>query len=237
MRRHWLLIVIVVVVVVVAAVVGVILVVASKEEKPHWAGAVASDGPFSSVSATWTQPAVVKPVRPGSENSFWVGLDGADTPTVEQLGTQVIVGSDGTARYSAWWEMYPKATVVIRDFPVKPGDVITASVTNDEGRFTLAMENKTTGKKFSTVQQGDVTKSKTAEIVLEQPSYRDGGKIDLESYAACGPVHFTDCSVDGKPIASVSPKWLVLTGKDGAVLAKASALESGGTAFVVAGPE
>ena len=238
MKRRWILIVIAAVVAA-AAVVGVIVVLSSRDDGPHWAGAVATSGPFSSVSATWSQPAVMTPVTAGSENSFWVGLDGYNSgDTLEQLGTQVIVGSDGAVRYSAWWEMYPKGTVVIPDFPVKPGDVITASVTNHGGgRFTLAMENKTTGKKFSTVQRNGVTQSKTAEVVVEQPSDRTGSKIGLMSFAACEPVHFTDCLIDGKPIAAASPKWLKITGKDGVVLARPSAPESGGTAFEVSGSE
>jgi hypothetical protein len=242
MKRHWILIVIAVVVVAAAvaavAVATGVVTFGSGDDGPGWAGAVATGGPFSSVSATWVLPAVVKPVKPGSENSFWVGLDGYGSESVEQLGTQVIVGSDGTARYSAWWEMYPKGTVDIPDFPVKPGDVITASVTSHgDGRFTLAMENKTTGKKFSTVQHNDVTRSKSAEIVVERPSDRTGKKISLDSFAACEPVHFTDCTVDGKPIADASPKWLVIAGKDGAVLAKASAPEDGGAAFTVSRPD
>ncbi len=238
MRRRWILIVIAVVVVL-AAVVGVIVVLSSRDGGPHWAGAVATGGPFSSVSATWTQPAIVTPVQAGSENSFWVGLDGYDTgDTLEQVGTQVVVGSDGAVRYSAWWEMYPKGTKVISDFPVKPGDVITASVTNHgDGRFTLVMENKTTGKKFSTDQRNGVTQSRTAEVVVEQPSDRTGDKISLMSFAACGPVRFRDCAVDGKPIAAVTSKWLQFTGKDGVVLAKPSAPEGGGTAFAVSGTE
>ena len=238
MRWKWVLIVIAVAVVV-AAVVGVIVVLSSRDDNAHWAGAVATGGPFSSVSATWVQPAIMTPVKPGSESSFWVGLDGYNSgDALEQLGTQVIVGSDGTVRYSAWWEMYPKGTVTIPDFPVKPGDVITASVTNHgDGRFTLAMENKTTGKRFSTVQRNGVSQSRTSEIVVEQPYDRDGDKITLDSFAVCEPVLFTDCAVDGKPIAAVSPKWLVITGEDGVVLAKPSAPEDGGAAFTVSRPE
>jgi hypothetical protein len=89
----------------------------------------------------------------------------------------------------------------------------------------------------SAVQRNGVTQSKTAEVVVEQPSERTGHKIGLESFAACQPVHFTDCTVDGKPITAVSPKWLEFTGKDGVVLAKPSAPEGGGTAFAVSGSD
>jgi hypothetical protein len=239
-RRKRILIVIAVVVVVVAAiaVAGVATHVISfgggADDVP-WAGAVVTGGSHSSVSATWVQPAVTTPAKAGSQNSFWVGLDGYGTETVEQLGTQVVVGRDGTPRYSAWWEMYPKGTVGIKGFTVAPGDVITASVTNQDGRFTLAMENKTTGRKFSTVQSSDVKQSKTAEIVLEQPSVQNGKKLTRDAYAACAPVRFTACTVDGKPLESASPKWIVLKSTDGAVLATPSAPQDGGTAFAVFG--
>ncbi len=63
------------------------------------------------------------------------------------------------------------------------------------GHFTLAMDNKTTGKKSSTGQRNDVSQSRTAEVVVEQPSDKTGGKISLMSFAACESVRFTSRSV------------------------------------------
>ena len=55
----------------------------------NWSGYDDStDGPFTSVTATWVQP----PVRPAgatfTDAAFWVGLDGDNSDTVEQIGTE-----------------------------------------------------------------------------------------------------------------------------------------------------
>ena len=77
---------------------------------PNWAGYATSDGPFSSVTASWVQPQV--PESQGASEittSFWLGLDGRGSGTVEQIGTCL----DGTA----WTGMYPEPSRRI-DMPV-----------------------------------------------------------------------------------------------------------------------
>jgi hypothetical protein len=57
------------------------------------------------VSTTFTQPAV-KCSSGDQYSSFWVGLDGYSSDSVEQTGTEAdCVGK--TAEYSAWYELYP----------------------------------------------------------------------------------------------------------------------------------
>src|SRR5919107_5912322 len=73
----------------------------------NWAGYDVMGGRYTSVSATWTQPAVNCSVTPTGWSSFWVGLDGDTSGTVEQTGTEADC-SNGHAVYSGWYEMYPK---------------------------------------------------------------------------------------------------------------------------------
>src|SRR5947209_6197519 len=74
----------------------------------NWSGyAVSGFGPYTSVSSSWTQPAVDCARTPTAWSAFWVGLDGDTTNTVEQTGTEADC-SKGSAVYYAWYEMYSK---------------------------------------------------------------------------------------------------------------------------------
>src|SRR5919202_5547259 len=93
----------------------------------NWSGYDVTGGRYTSVSAAWTQPAVNCSVTPTGWSSFWVGLDGDTSSTVEQTGTEADCSS-GRAVYSAWYEMYPKFPVTYSD-AVSAGDHFSASVT------------------------------------------------------------------------------------------------------------
>ena len=74
-------------------------------ESTNWSGYAGTTGTYTSVSASWTQPAGICS-RGDQYAAFWVGLDGYTSSTVEQTGSEVdCVGR--TAQYYAWYEMYP----------------------------------------------------------------------------------------------------------------------------------
>src|SRR5919201_2134554 len=85
----------------------------------NWSGYAVTGGRYSSVSASWTQPTVNCSVTPTGWSSFWVGLDGDTSNTVEQTGTEADCSS-GRPVYSAWFEMYPKYPKTYPP-PVAPG--------------------------------------------------------------------------------------------------------------------
>jgi hypothetical protein len=114
-------------------------------ETSNWSGyAVAkyqTKQTYTSASATWTVPSVTfgptKSKRTTVEySSSWVGIGGfcetAVCSTVDnsliQLGTEQDAESGGVTQYYAWYEMLPADSIIIADFPVKPGDTITASL-------------------------------------------------------------------------------------------------------------
>src|SRR3954453_10171523 len=86
--------------------------------RSNLAGYAVTGGRYTSVSAAWTQPAVNCSVTPTGWSSFWVGLDGDTSSTVEQTGTEADC-SNGHAVYSGWYEMYPK-------FPTTYGNPVGA---------------------------------------------------------------------------------------------------------------
>ena len=107
----------------------------------NWSGyaAAGAAGAFTSVSSSWTQPTVTCGPQQ-TFSSFWVGLDGDGTQSVEQTGTEADCSS-GAAAYQGWWEMFPAAPVFYNS-PVKPGDAMSASVTaNGGGAFTLTLSD------------------------------------------------------------------------------------------------
>src|SRR5437763_284727 len=108
----------------------------------NWSGYAATGNRFTSVSASWTEPTVV--CSGTAYSSFWVGLDGDTSNTVEQTGTSADC-SGGTPQYYAWYEMYPKYPTNLRG-TVRPGDKLSASVTTDgRGGFTLTISDSTQG--------------------------------------------------------------------------------------------
>ncbi len=82
----------------------------------------------------------------------WVGIDGYNNSTVEQIGTEQDV-INGSQKNFAWFSLFPASTQEIEGFPVNVGDVIEGSVrylgvedTNDV--FRLTIKNLTQGKKI-----------------------------------------------------------------------------------------
>ena len=79
------------------------IVIAS--QSGNWSGYFALGQAFSAVTGSWSVPAVTCPTSATSYSSQWIGIDGAQSQTVEQDGTE----SDcfgGTPNYDAWYEMY-----------------------------------------------------------------------------------------------------------------------------------
>jgi hypothetical protein len=144
---------------------------------------------FSYVSAHWTIPYVTCPSRPyQNQDAFignWVGLDGFNNQTVEQLGTATQCFEDVTYYY-VWYEMYPAGTVEEGtaacinnnvDCP-RPGDQVSASVSvtpvgSGENNYTLSLTDYTTpDESFSVTQQCAVTTcvDSSAEWIVERPA-------------------------------------------------------------------
>jgi hypothetical protein len=163
----------------------------------NWSGYAVTGGRFTTVSATWTQPAVNCSVTPTGWSSFWVGLDGDTTNTVEQTGTEADCSS-GTAVYSAWYEMYPKFPKNYAD-TVRPGDNFSSSVTTDgRGNFTLTLSDTTRGWSHTTSARLKSAKLGSAEVIAEAPS-SSGGVLPLADFGTAG---FSGMKVNGATVTS-----------------------------------
>jgi Peptidase A4 family len=166
----------------------------------NWSGyAVSGFGSYTSVSSSWTQPAVDCSVTPTGYSAFWVGLDGDTDNTVEQTGTEGDC-SNGTASYYAWYEMYPKGSVTIRHI-VKAGDAMNASVTYlGRGEFELTLNDSTQKWTASTEQKLQNAKLASAEAIAEAPF--SGGVLPLADFGTMG---FSSVNVNGTQLTSSTP--------------------------------
>ena len=189
----------------------------------NWAGYDVTGGRYTTVSASWTQPAVNCSVTPTGWSSFWVGLDGDGSNSVEQTGTEADC-SGGRAVYSAWYEMYPKYPKNFAN-PVSPGDHFTAAVSTDgRGAFTLTISDTTKGWTQTTSQRLKSAKLASAEIIAEAPS-SSSGVLPLADFGAVG---FTGATVNGAALTSTTPGIDPITMSSGStVKASPSSISSG----------
>jgi hypothetical protein len=188
----------------------------------NWAGYVSAGaaGAFTTVSASWAEPTATCGASE-TFSSFWVGLDGAGTDTVEQTGTEADC-ANGAATYQGWFEMFPNAPVFY-DNPVDPGDAMSASVVaNGGGAFTLTLTDSTQGWTQTTQQTSDTAQLGSAEIIAEAPS--DGQVLPLTDF---GTVNFTDALVNNEAIGDLSTDALTMESAENVAEATPSALTNG----------
>jgi hypothetical protein len=141
----------------------------------NWSGYAATTGTYTSVSASWTEP-VGTCSGSAKYSSFWVGLDGYNSSSVEQTGSEVDC-SGSRAEYYAWYEMYP-ATSVSYSNTVRPGDHFNASVTyTGSNHFSLVISDTT--RNWSRTTTGTLANAprSSAEVIIEAPCCTASGGI------------------------------------------------------------
>ncbi len=106
----------------------------------NWSGYAVFNDTFNHVTGTWTEPTANCSGFKGKKltvASFFAGIDGYNSSTVEQTGVDAIcVGK--TALYQPWYEFYPARSVTI-PHTVNPGDTLTADVSVSGGFVTTTL--------------------------------------------------------------------------------------------------
>ena len=199
----------------------------------NWSGysSYSSTGTFTDAKGSWTQPPATCSTKT-SYSSFWVGLDGYNSNSVEQLGTEADC-SRGRPVYYAWWEMYPNPSNTVRGFTVTPGVTYSAEVRyNGGGSFSLSLSGG--GQSFTTTQTLSNPSLSSAEWIAEAPSLctRSCRVLPLTNF---GTVNFSGSSANGNAINnsawSYDPLTMVTSGST--VKAAPSGLDASGSAFSV----
>lgn len=207
----------------------------------NWGGyAVQSASKFTNATGSWVEPSVSCTSTGDQYASFWVGLDGYSSSSVEQLGTDSdCVGR--TPSYYAWWEMYPANSVELSTskYPVRPGDKMTATVSVSGSEFTLTLTDSE-GWTFKTTQSGSGLAQSSAEWIAESPEICSS-RCTLAKLARFGTMGFTSASAatggSSEPISAFTydggPHEIICETSGGTVRAQPSALGSGGNNFTM----
>lgn len=217
-------------------------------ESANWSGYAVngSSGSITALQGSWTVPAVTC-TSTNSYAAIWVGIDGFQSSTVEQTGTD----SDcvnGAPSYYAWYEFYPHPSFKV-GMTIHPGDEMGARVSFSSGAFKVILVDFTTGKEFSKSQTVSNAARSSAEFVVEAPlvctlfrcklaPLSDFGTVGLGyDYTGvkmtCGVLKDGVAGSIGSFGAAVQEITMVSQSNHGVVKAQPSALTSDGMSFTV----
>ena len=128
-----------------------------------------------------------------------MGLDGYNSRSVEQTGSEVDCSGNG-ARYYAWYEMYPNPSVSYAN-TVRPGDHFNASVTyTGSNHFSLKIADTTQGWSHTTTATLANAPRSSAEVIVEAPCCTaSGGILPLANF---GKVSITGSLANGSALGN-----------------------------------
>jgi len=205
----------------------------------NWAGyavltslASPQSGAVTDVKGSWKVPAVSCKSTPNAYSSFWIGIDGYSSSTVEQIGTD----SDCSSKkgvYHAWYEMYPAYPVNL-NMKISPGDIMTAEVQYlGSDQFKLTITDTKTGATFSTTQTLANAQRSSAEWIAEAPSLGSS----ITQLANFGTAYFSNsqATINGVTGTISNSAWqndpITMVTMKGTVKASPSSLSSDGSSF------
>lgn len=205
----------------------------------NWAGYIATTSattPFTSVSASWQVPSVSTTPKPAF-SSAWVGIGGVyrNGSKLIQAGTEQDVASDGTATYSAWYEIYPQFPVTVAT--VSPGDTIFVEISKVEGK-PPELWNITITDNGSTILDKNIkvnpnfASTASAEFIVERPLLVVGHQI--APLADFGSMTFNNCATSQGGLGGLNSIEVFMTSdgtSSGTPLASPSNIS--GTSFTV----
>jgi hypothetical protein len=196
----------------------------NQSDSTNWSGyaATGSDGEFTSVSSSWTEPTATCDDSGTEYAAFWVGLDGYNSDSVEQTGTDSDCDG-GSPDYYGWYEMYPAAPVYY-DNPVSPGDSMSASVSVSGDAYTIVLTDNTQGwTQTQNISESGLSDS-SAEVITEAPS-DSSGPLPLADF---GTVNYSGSTANGESISDYSPTQIDMVGSSGDTLDTTSSIDGSG---------
>lgn len=213
----------------------------------NWSGfaVTGSSGSVSDAKSSWIVPSVTcASKKSATYSSYWVGIDGYSSNTVEQTGTDSDCSS-GHGVYYAWYEFYPNPSFQISGFTVSPGDTVSAEVSysTSTGQFTTTINDGS--QHFSTSSSVAGAARSSAEWIVERPALCRGTRCTLTSLSNFGTVSLGGdyTSVSGTNYATIngssgaigsfgsSAVRITMINSSGKTLAEPSTLTSDGTSF------
>ncbi|MDG6994433.1 MAG: hypothetical protein JRN52_00805 [Nitrososphaerota archaeon] len=218
----------------------------------NWSGYAVNgtDGSITVATASWNVPAVTCSSSGRSYAAVWVGIDGFQSSTVEQTGTDSDC-NNGVASYYAWYEFYPKASVKISSISVNSGDTVAAVVmySLSTGMFTVAIKDYNSGQAFKATAAVSGAQRSSAEWIVEAPEVcllrckltslsnfgtAGFGLGNTNINLTCGlMMNGVKGSIGSFPSANVWPITMVSQSNPSVVKSQPSDLTNSGTSFTV----
>jgi hypothetical protein len=199
--------------------------VKDQADSTNWSGyaATGSAGQFNSVSSSWTEPTADCTGSDDEYAAFWVGLDGYNSSSVEQTGTDS--DCDGsTPDYYGWYEMYPADPVYFSN-PVEPGDSMSASVTfSGTETYTLVLKDSTQDWTQTITENESGLSRSSAEVITEAPS-SESGVLPLADF---GTVNYGGSSANGSSMSTLDPTGIIIVDSSGSQQDTTSSMDSSG---------
>ncbi|MGB7104681.1 MAG: G1 family glutamic endopeptidase [Acidimicrobiales bacterium] len=211
----------------------------------NWSGYYETNSDYTNVSGQWTVPTLTCNSSKDLQASEWVGIDGAIDNTVEQDGTET--DCEGTTPvYGAWYEFFGDDSVndgyevplSSSSYPVKPGDVVTGTVSFASGAWTFSLHDSTEGWTFSTsvANPSPPPSQDSAEWIVENPK-ECTTSCSIGQLADFGSVTFTNASAtnDGTSdtILVASSDAVETLDNSNVVMMAPGVLSDDGTSFTV----
>ncbi len=152
----------------------------NQPESQNWAGYAATEGSYTSVSATWTLPDIGLP-SPAGIDAAWIGIGGVRSRDLIQAGTQRTVLDNGATQQEAWVELLPRASETV-PFAVGPGNTVRVSI-DQQGPETwlIVFTNITSGQTYQVTKRYASSLS-SAEWVEEAPSAGRQRVLPLDNF-------------------------------------------------------
>lgn len=199
----------------------------------NWAGYFATMGGYTGISGTWTVP---RPTGNGvstSGDAAWIGIGGATTSDLIQVGTAHQVAANGQVAVAIFYEMLPASAIIVSSVTVSPGDVISASLTGSGNVWTIRATDVTTGQVFS-ITVNYTSSLSSAEWIEEDPSYSSGQLMPFDNF---GSVTFSGGSATRSGVTAnilaLGAQEVTMVNSSGQAIATPSSLNGAGNGFSV----
>ena len=165
----------------------------------NWAGWLNTGSTFTDARASWTQPAASCPTAAPKYSSFWVGLDGYNSNSVEQIGTDSDCFGTNHPVYYGWFEMFPAAPVTLsrQTYPIGPGDAMSAVVSVTGTQFNFELVNWTRRWVYKATRYSSTARRSSAEWIVEAPSGCNVYGCEVLPLADFGSMSFSHASTVG----------------------------------------
>jgi len=184
---------------------------------------------FNSVSGDWTVPTATQHTAGKDEfSSTWIGIGGgcvdsgcvATDSTLIQTGTEQDVAANGSASYSAWWEVIPGPGLTISNFSVSPGDHMHSDISEvvaNSDLWKITLQDVTKGETFTQTVPYPSTHL-TAEWIQETPLTFGTSGAGLASLPNLSTNSFTAAKTNGQNANLTAAEKMNLIDSNGNVI-------------------